>query len=313
MPAPRVSPQGVRLHVGPEGCARTETFKEELQEFGRTIQLTVSSLQDHLVPGKEIADKPIIVELRGPCMPDLTLVDLPGLIMEKRGEPMKAKNIMKLVKSKISSSSAILLTVAQATNHIDNCQGLMLSREVDRDQGRTLGVFTKVDMVMGDGQERENLRQAARALVDGSDPSIQSTVPFFVTSNPPQSDIDSGRADVSRKKIEEYFDGYEDRVGIQALARALERKLAVHVAAELPKAYDRLKLRHEILGRELGEITRQQGQWAKKKNQLAFPLTPKEIELWKPLVQINRKAVDDAERQRFDRGFQKTPKLCSPA
>ncbi|KAF7049643.1 hypothetical protein CFC21_058148 [Triticum aestivum] len=97
--------------------------------------------------GKGISDAPITLVVRKRGVPDLTLVDLPGITrVPVKGQPEDIYDqIAKIIKDYISPKESIILNVLSATVDFPTCQSIRMSQQVDRTGERTLAVVTKVD------------------------------------------------------------------------------------------------------------------------------------------------------------------------
>ncbi|KAL5382186.1 hypothetical protein PMIN06_010648 [Paraphaeosphaeria minitans] len=96
------------------------------------------------------------IEIEGPSRPQLTLVDLPGLIQNETKGVTKAdvELVQEITDRYISQSRTICLAVVSATNDYANQGILSKVRKVDPDGERTLGVITKPDRLpAGSGTE----------------------------------------------------------------------------------------------------------------------------------------------------------------
>ena len=85
--------------------------------------------------------------MSGPHQPPLTIVDLPGLIHSgKDTESDKDVEIVhKMVHGYMSNRRSIILAIVSAKNDTANQKVLKMSREVDIQGRRTIGVITKPD------------------------------------------------------------------------------------------------------------------------------------------------------------------------
>eukprot|EP01043_Picozoa_sp_COSAG02_P054721 COSAG02_NODE_6241_length_3705_cov_183.110094_3_plen_159_part_00 len=114
-------------------CPGPRPTAQNLIQWGSQIKVRIGELQDQLVGDGEVTLAKIIVRLEGPCLPNLSLVDLPGLVTD---QTMKRK-IEALVREKISPKSAIMLVVGQATADPKTWQGAALAKDVDKTEQRT--------------------------------------------------------------------------------------------------------------------------------------------------------------------------------
>jgi GTP-binding protein EngB required for normal cell division len=97
--------------------------------------------------GKGISDAPITLVVRKRGVPDLTLVDLPGITrVPVHGQPEDIYDqVAKIIKEYIAPKESIILNVLSATVDFPTCESIRMSQQVDRSGERTLAVVTKVD------------------------------------------------------------------------------------------------------------------------------------------------------------------------
>jgi len=175
------------------------------------------------------------VEIRGPTQPQLTLVDLPGLIhSETRSQTTKdVELVTKLVAEYMAYPRSIILAVVSAKNDVGNQIVLRRAREVDPKGMRTLGIITKPDTLpMDSGSERAFL-----SLARNEDVKFQ--LGWHVVRN-----IDSGARDGKSELRDEVETAYfkdsnfknlpSHSVGITALRARLSKILFNQVRVELP-------------------------------------------------------------------------------
>nr|AHW98566.1 dynamin protein [Oryza punctata] len=97
--------------------------------------------------GKGISDAPITLVVRKKGVPDLTLVDLPGITrVPVQGQPEDIYDqIAGIIKAYIAPRESIILNVLSATVDFPTCESIRMSQQVDRTGDRTLAVVTKSD------------------------------------------------------------------------------------------------------------------------------------------------------------------------
>eukprot|EP00250_Pteridium_aquilinum_P015290 c22498_g1_i1 orf=21-2045(+) len=113
------------------------------------IPAALASATDELAgTGKGITDNPITLNVSRPGVPDLTLVDLPGITrVPVQGQPDDIyEKIHALIGHYIKPEETIILNVLSAAMDFSVCESIRMSRQVDRLGKRTLAVVTKVDM-----------------------------------------------------------------------------------------------------------------------------------------------------------------------
>lgn len=89
------------------------------------------------------------IEIEGPSRPQLTLVDIPGLIANatKGVTDADVKTVAEITDRYISQPRTICLAVISATNDHANQPILTKVRKYDPEGERTLGIITKPDRV----------------------------------------------------------------------------------------------------------------------------------------------------------------------
>ncbi|KAM0721528.1 hypothetical protein Q7P37_002453 [Cladosporium fusiforme] len=107
------------------------------------------------------------VEISGPRQPNLTLVDLPGLIqIEANANPGDKQRIKNLVKQYISEPKAVVLAVVSANTDVANQEVTQLVKDHDA-ANRTMGILTKTDC-FASGSEEETAAIRLACNRDGS-------------------------------------------------------------------------------------------------------------------------------------------------
>jgi len=104
--------------------------------------------------------KPIYLRIRSKNLPNLSLVDLPGLTMvacTDKGQPKDIKDqIRNMVGEYIKPKNTIILAVMPARSDIEADIALDLIKDYDSTGERTIGVLTKLDL-MNEGTDITNL------------------------------------------------------------------------------------------------------------------------------------------------------------
>jgi GTP-binding protein EngB required for normal cell division len=97
--------------------------------------------------GKGISDSPITLVVRKRGVPDITLVDLPGITrVPVKGQPDDIYDqVSRIIKEYITPKESIILNVLSATVDFPTCESIRMSQQVDRNGERTLAVVTKSD------------------------------------------------------------------------------------------------------------------------------------------------------------------------
>uniref|UniRef100_A0A2N9G0Y5 GED domain-containing protein n=1 Tax=Fagus sylvatica TaxID=28930 RepID=A0A2N9G0Y5_FAGSY len=97
--------------------------------------------------GKGISNTPLTLEVRKNGVPDLTMVDLPGITrVPVHGQPDNIYDqIREIIMEYITPEESIILNVLSATVDFTTCESIRMSQMVDKTGERTLAVVTKSD------------------------------------------------------------------------------------------------------------------------------------------------------------------------
>ena len=176
------------------------------------------------------------IEIGGPLRPQLTLVDLPGII--ENDTKNATKEDVKLVKAithhYISQPRTICLAVVAGTSDYVNQGILTRVREVVPGGERTLGIITKPDrLIKGSGQEKSFV-----ALARNED--IFFKLGWHVTKNRAFEErkislLERNASESTWLSLSNFKDLPRESLGIDALRARLSRLLFAHVRSELPK------------------------------------------------------------------------------
>jgi hypothetical protein len=196
------------------------------------------------------------IEIEGPSRPQLTLVDIPGLIANatKGVTDADVQMVADITDHYISQPRTICLAVISATNNHANQSILTKAKKYDPDGGRTLGIITKPDRVpSGSGSE-----EAFISLAKNED--VFFKLGWHVLKN---RSFEEGSSSLEERNSSErsFFNQSNfkalsrESVGIDALRDRLSLLLFEHVKKELPKlrgdlesALVETKKQHSVLG-----------------------------------------------------------------
>ncbi|KAG6751202.1 hypothetical protein POTOM_045721 [Populus tomentosa] len=97
--------------------------------------------------GKGISNTELTLVVKKNGVPDLTLVDLPGITrVPVHGQPENIyEQIANIIMKYISPDESVILNVLSANVDFSTCESIMMSQKVDKNGERTLAVVTKVD------------------------------------------------------------------------------------------------------------------------------------------------------------------------
>ena len=237
----KIIPDGSR--PSPEQMA-LQNFKESIIDFDelpRIMDVAKAAMDANGSPTAESKPKAfsrdiLSIEIEGPSRPQLTLVDIPGLIQTDTKGVTKddVQLVSQITDQYISRPRTICLAVVSASNDYSNQKILAKVREVDPDGKRTLGIITKPDRLdKGSGGEAAFLGLARNE-------DVLFSLGWHVLKNRKYEERDYSL--LERKAAEEHFFRTtnwktlpDHCLGIDALRTRLSHLLFEHVKEELPK------------------------------------------------------------------------------
>ncbi|XP_072116133.1 interferon-induced GTP-binding protein Mx3-like isoform X1 [Mobula birostris] len=188
--------------------------------------------------GVGISDELISLEIESTIVPDLTLIDLPGIARVAVGnQPVDiGERIKKLIKKFIQKQETINLVVVPCNVDIATTEALKMAQEVDPTGDRTLGILTKPDLV--DKGTEKNVVDIVKNLV------VELSKGYMIVKCRGQKDInDKITLSVAILKEKAFFEDHEQfrqffeegKAGISNLAVRLTKELVNHINKSLPQ------------------------------------------------------------------------------
>ncbi|XP_073449329.1 dynamin-3 isoform X1 [Aquarana catesbeiana] len=196
---------------------------------------------------KGISSIPINLRIYSPNVLNLTLVDLPGITKVPVGDqPADIESqIREMIMQFISRDNCLILAVTPANTDLANSDALKLSKDVDPQGLRTIGVITKLDLMDEGTDARDILENKLLPLRRG----------YVGVVNRSQKDID-GKKDIQAALLAEknFFLSHPayrhmaDCMGTSYLQKVLNQQLTNHIRDTLPEF--RSKLQDQLLSLE---------------------------------------------------------------
>ncbi|XP_067359315.1 interferon-induced GTP-binding protein Mx-like [Channa argus] len=124
--------------------------QEEEIEDPADVEKKIQEAQNEMAGiGVGISHDLISLEIASPDVPDLTLIDLPGIArVAVKGQPEDiGDQIKRLIQKVIAKQETISLVVVPSNVDIATTEALKMAQGVDPDGERTLGILTKPDLV----------------------------------------------------------------------------------------------------------------------------------------------------------------------
>ncbi|XP_063796054.1 dynamin-3 isoform X2 [Pseudophryne corroboree] len=221
---------------------------KKFSDFDEVRQEIESETERTTGTNKGISSIPINLKIFSPNVLNLTLIDLPGITKVPVGDqPADIESqIREMIMQFIVRENCLILGVTPANTDLANSDALKISKEVDPQGLRTIGVITKLDL-MDDGTDaREILENKLLPLCRG----------YVGVVNRSQKDID-GKKDIQAALLAERtfflshpsYKHIADRMGTPYLQKILNQQLTNHIRETLPEL--RNKLQSQLLSLEL--------------------------------------------------------------
>ncbi|OAA55468.1 Dynamin, GTPase domain protein [Cordyceps fumosorosea ARSEF 2679] len=180
----------------------------------------------------------LCVQIRGPDVIPLRLVDLPGIFNnEIASQSEKGIEIVnQLVESYMEQKNSIILVVVEAKTAVVNHYALAKVKDFDPKRERTMGIITKPDLKLGEHLQKEHIQ-----LAKNREPKHTLKLGWHVLRNRAEDEDGTG----IRDQIEDAFfktspwnSIVEEDRGIHSLRRKLSSVLYNHIRRGLPKVIE---------------------------------------------------------------------------
>jgi dynamin 1-like protein len=204
-----------------------------VSSYEKLGQMLSESMQQAARSGDGITAEPVIVRMVLNSGVSLSLIDMPGLtkIALKDQSPEFPKLIENICRSYIQNPNSILLAVSPANVDVANSDALHLARQVDRTGDRTIGVFTKMDLIEDPNTIRKAFEGRAYTLKLG----------YFGVICRSKKDMSSGvtlKQALSKESSffskDSYFREFSSNLGIRNLSQRLSFHLLQKIRETLP-------------------------------------------------------------------------------
>uniref|UniRef100_A0A7S3JVN6 Dynamin-type G domain-containing protein n=1 Tax=Aureoumbra lagunensis TaxID=44058 RepID=A0A7S3JVN6_9STRA len=198
-------------------------------------RLMEASTRQHSSSQGGMSTEAIVVKLTSADAPDLTVVDLPGIVRTTTaGQSINViDEVNGLIDSYLQEERTIILAVIPANQDIATVDILERAQRVDPKGERTLGVLTKPDLV-GDGNEEEVI-----AVVKNERKPLK--LGYVMVKNRSQAQIKQGTSsEIARQDEARFFSSHpifkklsQNLVGVHTLTTALTKLLVTRIQTQL--------------------------------------------------------------------------------
>ncbi|AAZ10505.1 dynamin, putative [Trypanosoma brucei brucei TREU927] len=202
----------------------------DFSEINEEIQNRTTEVAGH----SAITDKPINLKIYSSHVLNLTLVDLPGLVMNAVGDQPKDidRQIKSMVTRYISPSNTIILAISPANADLATSSSLQIAKQLDPEGERTIAVLTKLDLMDRGTDAYDILTGKVLSLRHG----------FVGVVNRSQHDINTSKGmQAARDDEKEFFRNHPayasiaDTQGTEYLTQKLNGLLLEHIKMVIPE------------------------------------------------------------------------------
>jgi GTP-binding protein EngB required for normal cell division len=200
--------------------------------------------------GKNVSSIPIILRVFSPNVPNLSLVDLPGLTMvacTDQGQPKDIKEqITGIISNYISSERTIILAVMPARSDLEADSALELVKKFDEHGDRTIGVLTKIDLMNKDSDVIDYLM--GNISID-----LKMKYGYFAVRNRTNNETQELSVVGGYKVEDDFFANHEkygpltdrSRLGVPQLSKNLSEILINHIKQNIPAVLTEINKKYD--------------------------------------------------------------------
>jgi len=204
------------------------------------IKKILNKAQHDVLNGAEFEDKlSVTIEKEDPNLPEVTLIDLPGVFFAKTADKVAMEDRVKLmINERVSSDMALILHVVPLNQDLDTISTWRIVHDADKTQSRTISVLTKADLVVKDG--KNVLKKRIEKIISDS----KSSACFVIHGAAKDLASEEEELAVVSDYIAELHLDNRVMVGVKELNSYIEERMLEHIKDKLPKM--RLKLEEEL-------------------------------------------------------------------
>jgi hypothetical protein len=214
------------------GYVENNSYKEVYQNILKNINCDI--VADNITnitniflegTGLEVSNREIIIKIDSKNVPNLTCIDLPGIIALNKSEVDTKTHIRDLVKSYIVKSNVIILGIFPARMDLETDFVFELIKEYDENFDRTIGCLTKIDLLT-DGD-------MSNYLTNNIEPNLRLKYGYYAVKN-----IGDEEGYFKTHKVYSKMGG--NKLGIYNLTKKLNKILIDKVSILLPSIIENI-------------------------------------------------------------------------
>ncbi|KAK7188804.1 hypothetical protein DPSP01_014147 [Paraphaeosphaeria sporulosa] len=240
---------------------KLNTFTKSIKDFSQLPEIIEDATQVMglgrigEINSRAFSRDVLSVDICGPDRPQLTLVDLPGLIhaTNKAQTESDKELILDLVKDYMKNPRTIILAVVSAKNDFANQVILDHCKKIDEKRERTLGIVTKPDYL------REGTQNELDWVELAQNKNIYFKLGWHMLKN--RADDEMSFSFAERNEAERLFfskgrynDLSRDSVGIDSLRERLSKLLLNHLIKELPSLKEEMSTKLQNTVKDIAKL-----------------------------------------------------------
>ena len=113
----------------------------------KDIRTEIENETERVAPNRAISYYPMNLRIHTPNVPEVTVIDVPGLDRVAWRNSGISRKLHKLTRAFIVKKNCLIIAVSQATAYLPTSQAIEQAKAVDPEGLRTIGVMTKIDLM----------------------------------------------------------------------------------------------------------------------------------------------------------------------
>ena len=194
------------------------------------IEQALEEAQKKVLQGRQFEDKMSVkIEKEDPDIPDVTLIDLPGVFFAKgQVDDALEQKVKSMISESVNNEIALILHVIPVDQDTDTVSTWRYVREADKEQNRTISVLTKADLALKDG--KDTLAKRIQTISTES----KASECFVVHGAATNEDDERVQLEDVKLCIERLQLGEPISLGTAALSSFIQERMFDHIKDNLP-------------------------------------------------------------------------------
>eukprot|EP00555_Chaetoceros_dichaeta_P013680 CAMPEP_0198263452 /NCGR_PEP_ID=MMETSP1447-20131203/11761_1 /TAXON_ID=420782 /ORGANISM="Chaetoceros dichaeta, Strain CCMP1751" /LENGTH=636 /DNA_ID=CAMNT_0043952021 /DNA_START=169 /DNA_END=2079 /DNA_ORIENTATION=- len=219
----------------------------------KAIENALKNAQMKVLKGRQFEDKSSVKVMKeDPNVPEVTLIDLPGVFFAKSDDADDLEDRVKqMIKERVENDMALILHVVPVNQDADTISTWRIVRDADKEQARTISILTKADLALKDG--KDILKKRIKKIVDDS----KSSECFVVHGAAKDFQSEEDQLAMVAGYIEELYLSHRIKVGVRELNEFIENRMFEHIKEKVPEMRQLLEDELQLCKVELEKVGRE--------------------------------------------------------